>query len=71
MRGIGYLVSIVSVLLVGAVAWPRPDEPDWKILALLVGMAASIVGMILRWIASHKQATELHAVERQQGFPQR
>lgn len=67
MRGVGYFVSIVSVFLLGAVAWPRPDEPSWKLLALIIGMAASIIGMALRWVASRKQLGELHHVEREVG----
>lgn len=67
MRGVGYFVSIVSVFLLGLVAWPGPGEPRWKLLALLLGMGASIVGMGLRWLASRKQEEELHDVERQVG----
>jgi hypothetical protein len=70
MRGTGYLISIISVLLLGAGAWPRPDEPQWKILALLGGVAASIVGMGLRWLASRKQLSELHSVERKVARPE-
>ncbi|WP_294173160.1 hypothetical protein [uncultured Sphingomonas sp.] len=65
MRGVGYLISIISVFLIGAVAWPRPDEPSWKAVALLAGMAASIIGMAFRWIASRKQLGELRGVEQQ------
>lgn len=71
MRGIGYFISIISVFLIGAVAWPRPDEPSWKAVALLTGMAASIIGMALRWIASRKQLGELHEVERRVEADQR
>ena len=67
MRGVGYFISIISVLLLGAVAWPKPDEPRWKLLVLLAGMAASMFGMLLRWAASRKQVGELHAVERRVG----
>ena len=68
MRGLGYLISIVSVLLLGLVAWPGADEPSWHLPALLAGMAASIGGMLLRWIGSRKQLRELHAVERETGW---
>ncbi|HVF83240.1 MAG TPA: hypothetical protein VM913_03595 [Sphingomicrobium sp.] len=63
MRGAGYLISILSVLLLGAVAWPKPDEAQWKALALLGGIAASIIGMCLRWVASHRQAAELQQMQ--------
>ncbi len=71
LRGIGYFISIISVLLIGAVAWPRPDEPSWKAAVLLAGMAASIIGMALRWMASRKQLGELRRVEQQLGVGQR
>ncbi len=67
MRGLGYFISIVSVFLLGAVAWPKPDEPRWKLLALIAGMAASMIGMGLRWASSRRQLQELHHVERQVG----
>jgi uncharacterized membrane protein YhhN len=70
MRGLGYLISIISVLLLGAVAWPAPDEPRWHVLALLAGMSLSMLGMGLRWGASRQQKTELHQVERTIGLRQ-
>jgi hypothetical protein len=58
-KGLGYLVSIVSVLFLGAVAWPKPDEPAWHVPALIGGMACSIVGMAFRYLAHLKQQREL------------
>ena len=63
MRGFGYLISILSVLLIGAVAWPKLDEPRWKIVALLAGMVLSIAGMGLRWLASRKQKHHIDTLE--------
>jgi hypothetical protein len=68
MRGLGYFISIVSVLLLGLVAWPGADEPRWHLPVLLTGMAASVGGMLLRWIGSRKQLRELQAVERETGL---
>jgi hypothetical protein len=48
MRGLGYLISIVSVLLLGLVAWPSPDQPGWHMPAVLAGIVFSILGMGLR-----------------------
>ncbi len=59
-KGLGYLVSIVSVLILGTVAWPKPEDPKWVLPALLAGMATSITGMAFRYIA-HRQ--ELRDVE--------
>ena len=58
-KGIGYLVSIVSVCLLGAVAWPKPSDPSWHQPVLMAGMATSIIGMGLRYIAHRKQQREL------------
>jgi hypothetical protein len=52
-KGLGYLVSSVSVGLLGIVAW-RTAAADPLLLACLIGgMAASVIGMTLRWI-SHR-----------------
>ena len=51
LQGLGYLISSVSVAFLGAVAWPKPDEPRWMAWAVAIGMATSIIGMALRWLA--------------------
>ena len=51
LQGVGYLISSVSVAFLGAVAWPAPDEPRWMAWAVALGMATSILGMGLRWLA--------------------
>ena len=37
LKGLGYLISSVSVILLGVVAWPGPDEPNWHAVAVLLG----------------------------------
>lgn len=63
MRGLGYFVAVLSVLLLGLVAWPKPDEPRWKLVALIAGMMLSIVGMGLRWLASRQQNRKIETLE--------
>ena len=58
-KAVGYLVSIVSVLFLGAVAWPKPGSPWWNAPALLVGMATSIAGMACRYKAHLDQKREI------------
>jgi hypothetical protein len=58
-KALGYLVSIVSVFFLGAIAWPKPDEPRWHIVALLIGMATSIIGMGCRYKAHLDQQREI------------
>lgn len=54
LKAVGYIVSTISVALLGIVAWPNPEEPQWKAVLLGLGMLASVVGMGIRWL-SHRQ----------------
>ena len=58
-KALGYLISIVSVFFLGAIAWPASDEPQWHIVALVIGMATSIIGMGCRYKAHLDQRREL------------
>ena len=58
-KGLGYLISIVSVVLLGMVAWPRNGEPAWYLPVLIAGMATSIIGMACRYKAHLDQQREL------------
>ena len=51
LTGIGYALSIVSVVLLAWVAWPAPGENRALIGAIIAGSALSVVGMALRWAA--------------------
>ena len=52
-KGLGYLTSAVSVLLLGVVSWKSASEQPLLFACLLAGMATSVVGMALRW-TSHR-----------------
>jgi hypothetical protein len=65
LKGLGYLISTVSVLLLGIVAWPKPDEPQWKLLALILGMAASVVGMGVRFLSHQKEKAAIEYAQRE------
>jgi uncharacterized membrane protein len=58
-KAAGYLVSIVSVFLLGMIAWPKPTDPRWHEPVLIAGMAASIIGMAFRYKAHRDQRREL------------
>jgi hypothetical protein len=58
-KGLGYLVSIVSVFLLGAIAWPTADEPRWHVAVLVAGMLTSILGMAFRYMAHLQQLREI------------
>jgi hypothetical protein len=62
-KGLGYLTSILSVFLLGAIAWPKPEDPKWHAYVLVAGMATSIVGMALRYKAHLEEQRELKKAE--------
>jgi hypothetical protein len=62
-KGLGYVISIASVFFLGAVAWPKPGEPWWYVPALVIGMAASIIGMACRYKAHRRMLRELRRTE--------
>ena len=64
-KAIGYLVSIVSVFFLGAIAWPKPTEPRWHIFALIIGMTTSIVGMGCRYKAHLDEQREIRKAKQE------
>jgi len=62
-KGLGYLVSIVSVFLRGAIAWPKAGDPGWHVPVLIAGIATSVIGMGLRYKAHLDQQRELKATK--------
>ena len=58
-KGVGYLTSIVSVLFLGAVAWPKWNDPAWVMPAVIIGMATSVLGMAFRYVAHLQQQKEI------------
>jgi hypothetical protein len=65
LKGLGYLISTVSVLLLGIVAWPKPDEPQWRAFVLILGMAASVAGMGVRFLAHRKEKAAIEYSQRE------
>lgn len=53
LKGLGYLTSTASVVLLGAVSWKSATEHLPLMVCLLLGMFLSVVGMMLRW-RSHR-----------------
>jgi hypothetical protein len=62
-KGLGYLISIVSVFFLGAVAWPKAGAPWWHLPALIFGMATSIIGMVCRYKAHLNELREIRKAE--------
>lgn len=65
MKSVGYLISSVSVLLLGLAGWLRPDQAQVKSVALITGMAASILGMLMRYLSHRKEKAALALAMRQ------
>ena len=65
MKGLGYLISTVSVILLGVVAWPSAGEPGWHKLAVAAGMALSVLGMFARYLSHLDDRRDIHEVERE------
>lgn len=58
-KALGYLISIASVLFLGAVAWTKENPPSWYYPVLVIGMATSIIGMGCRYMAHLHQKAEI------------
>jgi hypothetical protein len=62
-KGFGYLVSTLSVILLGSVAWKSASEQPLLFLCLILGMIASVAGMALRWISHRIEQKEKERIE--------
>ena len=58
-KALGYMISIVSVLFLGAVAATKENPPDWYYPVLGIGMLTSIMGMGCRYMAHLHQKREI------------
>ena len=68
LKGLGYLVSTLSVLLLGILSWKSAREEPLLLLCLILGMLASIIGMCLRWL-SHRLEQKKKPREDEGRFP--
>ena len=66
-KATGYLISIGSVFFLGAVAWTKTDPPSWYYPVLIVGMAASILGMGFRYLAHIHEKKEIAKAKGKRG----
>jgi hypothetical protein len=64
-KAIGYLLSMVGALLLGAIAWPKPEDPAWHLPALIVGVGTTIAGFGVRYMAHLKQRKEIEETKRE------
>ena len=50
LKGVGYLISTASVVLLAIVSWSSASKSPMLIACLIGGAALSIVGMFCRWL---------------------
>jgi hypothetical protein len=53
LKGLGYLTSTLSVILLGIVSLEAAEESPMLLLCLALGMISAVAGMLLRW-RSHR-----------------
>jgi hypothetical protein len=51
LKGIGYLISCVSVVCLGVTAWSSAAERPQMLAFLIIGMSTAILGMALRFLS--------------------
>ncbi|MDX8520864.1 hypothetical protein [Mesorhizobium dulcispinae] len=66
LKGMGYSISTVSVMLLAIVSWGSASKSPLLVACLLGGAATSIVGMFCRWLSYEveKRQEERQAGER-------
>jgi hypothetical protein len=62
-KAVGYLVSIISVFFLGAIAWPKPGDPVWHLPGVIIGMATSVIGMGVRYKAHLDEKREIRRTQ--------
>ena len=68
LKGLGYLVSALSVILLGITGWKSASEHPVLFICLILGMLSSIIGMALRWM-SHRLEQKKKKGEEAGDFP--
>lgn len=66
LKGLGYLISALSVVLLAIPAFKFAARDAWTMAALAAGMALSVCGMLLRW-RSHQLDRQEREKDRQSG----
>ncbi|MEI9431082.1 hypothetical protein [Mesorhizobium sp. Cs1299R1N3] len=60
LKGVGYLISTASVVLLAIVSWSSASESPLLVVCLLVGAAASVIGMFCRWLSYEIEKRQSH-----------
>ncbi len=65
LKALGYFISTVSVIFLGAVAWPKAGDPAWHAWAVGIGMATSILGMFSRYLSHRNDRAKIREAKRE------
>lgn len=60
LKGLGYLTSTLSVILLGIVSLEAAEKSPLLATCLVLGMATSGLGMLLRWRSHRLEQHERH-----------
>lgn len=67
LKGTGYLISTVSVILLAIVSWSSASQSPLLVACLLGGAATSTAGMFCRWLSyqieKRQEEREAHSNE--------
>lgn len=61
LKGLGYLTSTLSVILLGIVSLKGALENPWLAACLAAGVTTSVLGMFLRWRSHRREQHEKDA----------
>jgi multisubunit Na+/H+ antiporter MnhG subunit len=61
VKGVGYLISILSVFLLAAGSLKTASKDPLLLICLIAGMTSSIVGMALRYADYRREQREKQA----------
>lgn len=55
MKDVGYLLSVVSVFLIGYAASDTAARDPFLMTCLMLGIVISVIGIALRWIVYRRE----------------
>jgi hypothetical protein len=64
-KAMGYLVSSISVILLGVTSWNSAKDKPLILTCLIAGMALSVCGMALRWHSHQRDKADMTRLQAQ------
>jgi len=69
LKTAGYIISTLSVILLGIVSWKATASDGFLRACLVAGMAASVLGMLCRWLSFRRSETSASTPPAQRASP--